>query len=234
MKESESEKLLGLVVNNTVTLKNHLYGNEDEEGLLKNLSKRIGMLKKMRRLLPDNKFRQLISGLFTSKLCYCITVWGGVWNIPGCMRDETTRSSSITKEDMRKLQVLQNKCMRMLTNMDRHTPTATLLHRAKLLSVHQMVAQHTAVQVFNVNKLPVYHHQRLFPDVTEGRHLGTRSMSNYSNRVDFNISLGHSSFFHRGSRIWSALPPVIKTAPTLQSFKSRCKRWTMANITIRP
>ena len=123
----------------------------------------------------------------------------------------------------------------MLTNMDRHTPTATLLHRAKLLSVHQMVAQHTAVQVFNVfrNKLPVYHHQRLFPDVTEARHLGTRSMSNYSNRVDFNISLGHS-FFHRGSRIWSALPPIIKTAPTLESFKSRCKRWTMANITIRP
>ena len=236
VKESESEKLLGLVVNNTVTWKNHLYGNEEEEGLLKNLSKRIGMLRKLRRLLPDDRFRQLMSGLFTSKLCYCITVWGGIWNLPGDMRDETNRSTSITKEDMRKLQVLQNKCMRMLSNMDRDTPTATLLHRTKLLSVHQMVAQHTAVQVYNVfrNKLPVYHHQRLFPDVNEARNLGTRSMSNSSTRVDFNVSLGRSSFFYRGSRIWSALPPVIKTAPTLQSFKSRCKRWTMANITIRP
>ena len=117
------------------------------------------MLSKLRRYLSDSKFRQVISGIFTSKLCYCITVWGGVWNLPGDMRDETTRSKSIAKEDIRKLQVLQNKCMRMLTNMDRDTATSTLLHRTKFLSVHQMIAQHTAVQVFNVfkNRLPLYH-----------------------------------------------------------------------------
>ena len=236
VEESQSEKLLGLVVNNSVTWKNHLYGNDEEEGLLKNLSKRIGMLSKLRKHLPDNKFRQVMSGIFSSKLCYCITVWGGVWNLPGDMRDEPTRNMSISKEDMRKLQVMQNKCLRMLTNLDRDTPTATLLHRTKLMSVHQMVAHHTAVQVYNVyrNRAPHYHYQRMFSNLNETRTMGNRSTTNHSARVYFTGSLGRSSFFYRGSRIWSALPLNIKTAPTLQSFKSRCKRWTMANISIRP
>ena len=46
IKESSSERLLGLILNNTLTWKNYLYGNEDYEGLLKQLSKRVGILKK--------------------------------------------------------------------------------------------------------------------------------------------------------------------------------------------
>ena len=39
--ENESEKLLGLIINNTMTWRHHFYGNEDNLGLLKELSKRI-------------------------------------------------------------------------------------------------------------------------------------------------------------------------------------------------
>ena len=66
---------MGVVVNNTITWKNHLFGNDEEEGLLKNLMKRVGMLRKLRKHLPDNKFKQTVSALFSSKLYYCITVW---------------------------------------------------------------------------------------------------------------------------------------------------------------
>ena len=45
--ETSSEKLLGVVVNNTLTWKNHLYGDSENEGLIPQLSKRIGMLKVM-------------------------------------------------------------------------------------------------------------------------------------------------------------------------------------------
>ena len=70
--------------------------------------------------------------------------------------------------------------------------------------------------------------------MTEASIRGNRSLTNDSTRVDFDVSLGRSSFFYRGSRIWSALPLHIRMAPNLQSFKSKCKRWIMANITIRP
>ena len=72
--------------------------------------------------------------------------------------DNTTRTS-ITKADMRRLQVLQNKTMRLETNVDYRTPTAELLLKTGKLSVHQMVAYTTAVQVYNISRHqePRYH-----------------------------------------------------------------------------
>ena len=62
--ESESEKLLGVIVNNILTWKDHIYGNDENPGLLKQLSKRIGILKKLRPLMSDKKFKQVVCGTF--------------------------------------------------------------------------------------------------------------------------------------------------------------------------
>ena len=143
---------------------------------------------------------------------------------------------SISKEDMRKLQVMQNKCLRMLTHMDRYTPTTALLKKANMLSVHQIVAHQSATQVFNVlrNQAPTYHFQRLFPHINQTENRNIRSVANMNTRVEFSGSLGRSSFFHSSSKLWCALPASIKTASTLQTFKTRCRKWTMENISIKP
>ena len=47
--ESSSEKLLGSVFNNKLTWQNHLYGDKDNMGLVPQLSKRLGMLKRLSR-----------------------------------------------------------------------------------------------------------------------------------------------------------------------------------------
>ena len=112
IEESSSEKLLGIVISNTLTWKHQLYGDEENQGLIPALSQRIGMLKKLRKFVPDRKFSQLVASLLTSKLSYCLNVFGGVWGIPG-VQDETSIKTSITKQDMRRLQVLQNKTMRV-------------------------------------------------------------------------------------------------------------------------
>ena len=43
--ETDSEKLLGVLINSELTWKNHLYGDGENEGLVPQLSKRIGILK---------------------------------------------------------------------------------------------------------------------------------------------------------------------------------------------
>ena len=220
--ESTSEKILGVVVNNTITWKNHLYGDNDNIGLMKSLSKRIGMLKTIRKYVPNQKFSQIISGMFTSKLMYCSSVWGGVWSIPGAMdMDSTTTRTSISKDDVRKLQVLQNKTMRLETNLDFGTPTKELLARTGKLSVHQMIAYSTAVQMYNIKRTeePKYHHDRLFSG---------------ANRVEFKLSLARASFFYQGARIWAALPGTMKTAPKVGNFKKQCKQWIKSNIHLKP
>ena len=57
----------------------------------------------------------IMEGLFSSKLTYGMTVWGRVWIIPGDL-DEGT-SPTMKKEDLWKLQVFQNKCLRLVTTI---------------------------------------------------------------------------------------------------------------------
>ena len=45
IKESVSGKLLGIIINNQLTWKNYLYGDENNQGLVPQLNKRVGMLK---------------------------------------------------------------------------------------------------------------------------------------------------------------------------------------------
>ena len=229
IKESTSEKILGVVVNNTITWKEHLYGDDDNEGLVPCLSKRIGMLKKIKKYVPRTKFSQIVSGMFTSKLMYCSNVWGGIWNTPGTV-DNTIRTS-ITKRDMNRLQVLQNKTMRLEANLDFRTPTTQLLAQTGKLSVHQMVAYSTAVQMYNISRThePRYHFQRLF---TEDQGFPIRGGA--ERRVDFDLSLARSSFFYQGARLWGALPGSIKNAHNVGHFKKKCKVWIKLNISTKP
>ena len=105
-----------------------------------------------------------MSGIFTSKLIYCITVWGKIWNLT-----DNDRGSSLTKSELYKLQVLQNKTLRLISGMDYDTPVSTLLKVCNELSVHQLIAYHTACQVYKIHttKEPVYHYNRLFHDNSE-------------------------------------------------------------------
>ena len=228
--ESTSEKLLGLIINNTLTWKQHLYGDDENCGLLKQLSQRIGILKRLRKYIPDTKFKQIVAGIFTSKVIYCITVWGRVWNITN--NDNPERSNTISKKEMKKNQILQNKTMRLLTGMGYDTPVKTLLKKCNQLSVHQLVAFHTACQTYRIytEKLPHYHYNRLFQNENEdGRN--TRSKMK---PIDFELSLAKGSFFFQASKIWGRLPSHIRNMPKLKSFKTSCRKWIQENIDINP
>ena len=75
----QSEKLLGVVINNVLTWKNHLY--DDNEGLVSQLSKRIGMMKKMSRYMSKQNLKYFASGIYYYKLNYCLPVFGNVFGL---------------------------------------------------------------------------------------------------------------------------------------------------------
>ena len=96
IEESRSEKLLGVVINNTLTWKDHLYGDEENDGLIPILSKRIGVLRRLRKLVPAYRFKHISFGLFMSKLCYCINLWGGLWDVPGSYDEQAGNRRTCT------------------------------------------------------------------------------------------------------------------------------------------
>ena len=229
--ESESEKLLGIIVNELGTWKNHLYGDDENIGLLKELSKRIGMLRKLRKSLPTAKFKMIISGLFTSKLMYGITAWGSVWGTAGKYQEISQNSINMRKEDMRRLQVLQNSTLRLLLKKRYDTPSSDLLEQSKSLSVNQTVAMNMINQVWKIQDThqPCYHYERLFGRLETVRNR-TRSISSQDTRINFGLSQSRGSFFYFSSNLWNSLPQGIRSSSTIQKFKTSAKRWIQNNI----
>ena len=229
---SRSEKLLGLVINDTMTWKNHLYGDEENEGLMKILAKRVGMLKKLRRYMSPQVFKQALSGLFTSKLIYGISVWTGAWGTPGQTSEDT--KTSISKRDMNRLQTLQNKALRIVNFENRSTPTVKLLKSTGNISVHQLGAYHTLNQIYKIRKSeqPEYHFGRLFGE--NDQNFRYRSSDFLANRINFKLCLSRGSFFYQGCRLWTSLPGNIKCLTKEDTFKKKCKQWVIDNIKIKP
>ena len=142
--ESTSEKILGIVFSNDLTWKHHLCGEPEKppqertEGLLSVLSKRVGIIRKLARILPQQALQSLVAGLFTSKLLFGLPLKGGCWQT-NINRVGHLNKTAWTKQDTRTLQCLQNKVMWiLLRNEDRQKSTSQLLQKTGFLSIHQL------------------------------------------------------------------------------------------------
>ena len=164
---------------------NTLTGVDKEIGLLKTLSQRIGMIKQISKFMSQSQLKTICSGMFTSKLLYCLPLFSNVWGVSN-LDDTDRRFTSMTKEDMRKLQVLQNKVLRIKTkNIDLNTPTTDLLASAGDLSVQQLGALHTLLYIFKIVRSgePMYLAEK--PSLgkqfrVESSHLGRSILSRFT------------------------------------------------------
>ena len=84
--------------------------------------------------------------------------------------DENSRHfSAFTVQDCRRLQVLQNKVLRLKTGLNFETPTLTLLKTANDMSVHQLIAYKTILTVHKTmqTKKPSYIYNKIKPRQNE-------------------------------------------------------------------
>jgi hypothetical protein len=155
--ETVSEKLLGVIINNEMTWKHHLYGDDENEGLIPQLSNRIGILRKLSSRMSQERLKLFASGLFYSKLSYCFKLFGNVFGLEK-YKEVNNKYQSFTTSDNNKLQVLQNTLNRMLTGVVYNTTTSDLIEQTDSLSVQQMIAFQTMVLNYKIirSKNPTY------------------------------------------------------------------------------
>ena len=228
--ESESERLLGLTVNNTMTWEHHLYGNTEHRGLVSKLSQRAGLIRRLSHVMPRDRLTIMAEGIFFSLLNYCLEVFSNVWGLE--TYDDTSRhNTAFRKEDNQKLQVLVNKVLRSLTGLDRDTSTSVLASTSGQLSVHQRTALFTVMSVHKTlkNKEPVYSHSRL-------NHIQEQDQLARSNckRVECKLSISRGGFFYRGSRLYNQLPVSLAKTTSVPVFKKNAKQWIRDNIPLLP
>ena len=92
VRESESERLLGIIINNVMTWEHHLYGNDDHKGLIQKLSQRSNIIWKLSKMMAKQRLEMISEGIFFSLLNYCIEVYGSVWGLE--TYDDQARNST--------------------------------------------------------------------------------------------------------------------------------------------
>ena len=228
VEESESERLLGVIINNTMTWEHHLYGNDDNKGLIPKLSQRSGIIWKLSMIMPEKRLKMISEGIFFSLLNYCIEIFGNVWGLD-IYDDQDRRYSAFPKDENMQLQIIMNKVLRSLTGLDRETPVTTLHDTSGQLSVHQRCAFYTITSVHKAirQKQPAYSFSKFQPNPA------SLTMRNAS-RVEYKLSISRGSYYYRGSRLYNLLPDSVTQSVKQSVFKKEAKKWILKKIPVLP
>ena len=237
IKLTESEKLLGIIINQDLTWSHHLWGetwrdHDNHPGLINQLLKRLGMLKYLARTTSRNKMRSLVPGLFLSKLRYGIALTSSVWGLVKYGEQEN-QHQSITKLDMYRLQTAHTQAARLLCpseNKNQYTPTKDILNEAGWLSVHQLVAQvilTLVIRILNTRK-PKYLADRLelLPDTR------TRIRNLRVPRARLNITF--ETFLSQATRLYNLIIIEIQDEENKTRQKKMLEKWITNNIPVKP
>ena len=238
VKESECERILGILANNKLMWWNKLYGDKSDPtkpipGLISHLSKCVGLLSRLVDLVPAHRFKVLVDGIFNSKLCYCLELTGFAWGAE-TMQEGDTRQNAFTKANLLNLQFLQNKVMRMITGSGYNTPVKELLQKTNSFSVNQLIVYKTLTAIFKIKRSgePRYLANRLGFEKQQNNNGGIiahRRLYDITN-IDFRLARGRESLLYRGCKLWYSLDLTLKVEGSLIIFKQRLRDWILTEI----
>ena len=231
-------------MNNTMTWAEHLHGEDWREednapGLIPQLSQRVGLLRKLSHYSSKKKMKMLASVLYYSKLVYCLPLFTTTWGLDS-YKVGKTRFSSFTKEDNRKLQVLQNQVCRLLLPsriladsqyIKQNLSTEELLGRTDVLSVHQLGAQNTLIMAkkIQLSGKPTY-----LADRFSARHSSNTRTGTTLQLPEVTLNLSREGFIYRSSKLFNLLPENIKNENRISQFKKKTRVWVKQNVPVKP
>ena len=156
----------------------------------------------------DTKSAQLITqALVTSRLDYCNTLLAGS-----------------SKYQIDKLQRIQNISCRLICNINRYDHVSPAMRNLHWLKITERIVYKLCLLVYKCrNNLAPKYLTELLPSRTSSRPLRSTHSVNITETYFKNSQCQSSSFSSAGPRAWNSLPTRVKTAQSLNSFKSLLK-----------
>ena len=240
---TQNEGLLGLTIDRHLTWTPHIVGElwrkkgENDPGLLYRLSRRATAVRRLAKTVTPNQLQTLISGLFNSVVQYCLPVYCSNWG-PGQSGENSCKRVLCTKEDMRQIQVLQNKVLRCLVQRQEGLPwselsrigAAKLIARTGTLSVNQRAAPSTVTMLKRM--LATGRPERLVGMLHPGSsRLGTLSVIRKSKHK---LWLTSEGFIEKAVRTYNYLPVEIRNIHSYIDFKRQAKFWIKSSFPPKP
>lgn len=138
------------------------------------------------------------------------------------------------KEDIEKLQLIQNRAMRIVLNCEYLTPSVFMIRALNWLSISQQIKFNVAIYVYKMlnGLLPSYLYENCI-FTRDIHHRTTRLASTNALRMpNFRLEFSRKSLFYNGVKLFNELPNDIKNSQSLSIFKSKCRTYISENFEI--
>ena len=201
-----STKFLGVIIDDKLIWKNHI------DGICSKISKAIGVINRVKHILPLNILVQLYYTMIFPHLTYCNIIWGN------CAISHLNR-----------ILILQKRAIRIITNSSPYSHTPPLFKKLKLLKICDIYKFQNArfMYLFRNNMLPSLFNL-YFAQNKSIRIYQTRQSDNY-NVPNFKYEFSRSTIKFSGPTLWNSLPEFIKTCSSLSTFLHKYKEFLINN-----
>ena len=229
VEETSSEKLLFIIINNTMTWTHHLHGDSIHKGLLSKLSQRAGLIRKLSNFMPCERLKMISNGIFFSLLSYGLPVYGSVSGLL-MYTEGQERYQAMSRDDSRQIQVIMNVVIRAITHLPYETPVNVLLQQSGFLSFHQMCAHSTLKLVHKIliTKQPA----ALFSILEDHQLRRNRPRRHNIIHTKFKLSVAREGFISQAAKLFYSLPEHIQSINNLKIFKKQSRKWVEDHISI--
>ena len=201
-------KFLGVILSANLNWAKHI------EVVANKISKNIGIISKVRHLLPRNLTCALYMTLVDPYISYCNLVW----------------SSPTKNGHLDKILKIQKKFCRLITFSHYTATSRPLFQLLSILSVYDTYRYQLMIHVYKITNNLIENYYSLQYYVVNS------AIHQYSTRQNTNLhvpkcrtSLRQATIVFQGPKLWNSLPLEIRTNPSLNSFKKSLKLFLLLN-----
>ena len=202
IKRVQTTTFLGVIIDQHLTWNDHILAISNK------IARNIGVISRLRHVLPQNIMILLYNSMILPYLTYCNVVWANTY---------PTRLQRLFK--------LQKRIVRICSMSDFNAHSKPLFQKLNFLNIYQLNQYCITLMVFKHkhNKLPQNLATMLKCKISVHNY-NTRNPDNYY--IEKCTSTSSSfTFKHTGPIIWNSLPAVIRNTAFLNSFKSKMKKY---------
>src|SRR5436190_4025821 len=203
----ENIKYLGVAIDSKLWFEEHC------DYMLKKIGKKISFLNRIGNDISGYTRCIVYKSIIAPHFEYCATILAGM-----------------VETQLTKLQVAQNRAMRVILQCDRYTKVEIMLHALQFMSIRQRLYYNVCIFVFKMvhGILPEQLGNKivLVGDKNERRTRQTKNIEIQFRRT----RSAQKSLFYDGIKMYSALPLELKQCDRLTTFKRNIKKYLMKYI----
>ena len=197
----ESIQFLGIILDEFLNWKHHI------NHISLKLSRSIGVLSRLKCVLPSNILFMLYNSIIVPHLNYCNIIWGNTF-----------------KSYLDKIYLLQKRAIRIVTKSEFYSSSRPLFVKLQVLPIQELIKFHTLTFMYKFQT-------GLLPSIPNINFVLNNDIHSHSTRQSNNIHLPYvrstlalNSFYAVGIKEWNCLKNDIKESLNLSCFKRLCKQ----------